>query len=555
MFPESDTKFYLKGMDLSFTFLRDEKGQISALEFQANGRKGMAKRRQTNQADAKQVSLPEVREVLALARAGMGYENLKAHPSGFQVEGTWEGHGLKGHFTLQFTPRGKFLRRIESRVNDLVAFDGVTGWGVDFTGVPHVLEMDDLESAQTPLWVQTGYWLADDGPFTITFVPEETTECRLCLRLQLKSRVKDSRLLLDRATGLPLSLRRQGRGREETWEFQDYRKTDGIQLARRLVQISGPDKATFVIDKVRAAPPDDDRAYKPVLTRPDDTRFDRTAPVSVPIKSSATGHLYVHPRINGQDVGWFALDTGTGSGMTIAPAAADKLGMASFGEFVVVGAGKPQASVYRQGNTFELGPMSIGPLTYVQMPPALVETLSRGSSMTVAGTCGYSVFSRAVLVLDWKEEKLEIHDPNRFQRAAGEWQSLSLNQKIACVPCRFEDHEGLFRLDTGCPVILFHSPAVQRHKLLEGRQTQPVQVGGAGGTLEGRLGTLTSFTVSGHRFDKPRALFIAADEGALAEPYTTGTFGGQFLAPFQIVFDYPHRRIAFIEKSPTKSNE
>jgi hypothetical protein len=108
---------------------------------------------------------------------------------------------------------------------------------------------------------------------------------------------------------------------------------------------------------------------------------------------------------------------------------------------------------------------------------------------------------------------------------------------------------GLFRLDTGCPIILFHSPAVEKLKLLHGRETQAVTVGGARGFVEARVGALASFVVAGHRFEKPRALFTMAKEGALAEPYTIGTFGGQFLAPFQVVLDYPHRRIAFIEKA------
>jgi hypothetical protein len=494
------------------------------------------------------VPVPDVPQVLTLARKALGYENLLTHPGGFQLEGTWEGRGLKGSFTMYFTPRGQFLRRIDSRVKELVAFDGLTGWGVDVTGTPRILEMDDLESAQVPVWVQTGRWLALDGLFTITLVPNETTDQRIALRLQLKSSGRDARMILDRSTGLPLLLRQPGHAGDETWEFQDYRKAEGMMLAHKLVQAHGPQSATWLVRNVRAIEASDN-TYKPVLTRPDDTRFDRAAPVTVPIKRGPSGHLYVRPKVNGRDVGWFALDTGTGSGMTITAAAADTCGMESFGQVVAVGAGKPQMSVYRQGATFELGPVAISQLTYVEMPRALAKMIGNHAGVPVAGTCGYSLFSRAILVLDWKEEKLEIHDPDRYELPAGRWQPLSLNHKIPCVPCRFEDNrEGLFRLDTGCPVILFHSPAVEKLKLLEGRETQPVSVGGAGGTVEGRLGTLSSFVVGGHRYDKPRALFILAKDGALAEPYTLGTFGGQFLAPFQIAFDYPHRRIAFIEK-------
>jgi CubicO group peptidase (beta-lactamase class C family) len=44
MFPESETSFFLKGMDLQFTFIKDEKGQVTHLDFQADGQKGRVKK-------------------------------------------------------------------------------------------------------------------------------------------------------------------------------------------------------------------------------------------------------------------------------------------------------------------------------------------------------------------------------------------------------------------------------------------------------------------------------------------------------------------------------
>jgi hypothetical protein len=39
------------------------------------------------------------------------------------------------------------------------------------------------------------------------------------------------------------------------------------------------------------------------------------------------------------------------------------------------------------------------------------------------------------------------------------------------------------------------------------------------------------------------------EEGALGDPYTTGTFGGDFLRPFRAVFDHPRRRIGLFAKA------
>jgi hypothetical protein len=513
------------------------------------GRAGVADRTDSPPPAEPAPPLSDLTPILAKARAAVAYENLKARTGGLLLEGDWEEHELKGRFSLQFTPRGQFRRRIDTRLKDLVAFDGVTGWGVDTSGMPRILEMDDLEATQTLVWVLTGRWLAEDGPFSITVAPAETTDRRIGLRLRLKAGVKDAHLILDRSTGLPLLLRWPWHVGEETWEFHDYRKTLGVVLAHKVVRTSGRQLATSVIRRVSEVRARGEEAYKPMLTRPDDTRFDRAVSASVPIQRVVTGHLFVRPKINGRDVGWFALDTGTGAGMTIAPSAADDLHLPCFGKVVSVGAGKTEATAFRQAATFELGPVTITGTTYVEMPPALVDLMSKSCGLPVAGTCGYDLFSRVVAVLDWEAKKLELHDPDRYQSPEARWEPLSLNHKIPCIRCQFEDkHEGLFRLDTGCPIILFHSPAVERLKLLEGRSTKAVRIGGAGGFVDARFGTLASFVVAGHRFPKPQAEFTLAKDGALAEAYTLGTFGGPFLAPFQLVLDYPHRRLGFIEK-------
>jgi hypothetical protein len=492
---------------------------------------------------------PDLEQVLVRARTAIGLEALKSCSAGLVLEGDWAGYGLNGSYRLQFTPRGEFLQRIDCGVHDLVAFDGVTGWGVDPSGTPRILEMDDLEGAQTLMWVQTGRWLAADGPFTITVVAGACNNRTIRLHLQLKGGVKDAYLDVDRLTGLPVQLRRRWHVGDETWEFANYRITRGVALAHKIVHTTGADVGSCVIHTVRDVSPGGGDAYKPALVRPSDTRFNRAAPAAVPIKRDASGFLFVRPKIDGQDIGWFVLDTGTGAGMTIAAAVADKLHMPSFGKKAFVGTGKPeQPSAFRQGATFGLGRVTISGTVYLEMPPALVALLSKNSGLDVAGTCGYDLFSRATIVLEWKDEKLELHDPDNYHLAGARWLTLSLNHKIPCVRCGFNDREGVFRLDTGCPVILFHSPAVENLKLLEGRRTEPVTIAGAGAAVQGRVGTLESFAVAGHRFEKPRAVFTIGKEGALAEPYTIGTFGGQYLAPFQVVFDYPHRRIAFQEK-------
>jgi hypothetical protein len=191
---------------------------------------------------------------------------------------------------------------------------------------------------------------------------------------------------------------------------------------------------------------------------------------------------------------------------------------------------------------------------FIQASQESWDLIIRGFGREVAGTCGYDLFSRAVVELDAQENSLVLHDPEAYTLPSGRWESLALNHKVPCVRCGFEGgREGLFQLDTGAAnrdnlLVVFHAPAVERLKLLEDRKVTPIQVGGVGGLVPARMGKITDFELGGHEFKNVTGLFMQSHEGALADPYTLGTFGGALLAPFKIVFDYPHRRIAFLEK-------
>src|SRR5205085_6511754 len=105
--------------------------------------------------------------------------------------------------------------------------------------------------------------------------------------------------------------------------------------------------------------------YKAPAARPDDTRFAPGPSPAVAVKRVATGHLFVRPEVNGKDVGWFALDTGSGVGMSVAPGVADRLGLPAVGRVVRGGAGKPGPAAVRRGESFRLGAVTIAGSHYV----------------------------------------------------------------------------------------------------------------------------------------------------------------------------------------------
>jgi hypothetical protein len=165
----------------------------------------------------------------------------------------------------------------------------------------------------------------------------------------------------------------------------------------------------------------------------------------------------------------------------------------------------------------------------------------------VVGTCGYDLFRRCVVELDIAKTEAFLH-PRDGGPAAHRWFDLTLQYRIPSLRCRFEgEREGLFQLDTGAgPVVLFHAPAVERFRLLDGRAVQPMPIQGAAGTVDTMVGTISWIEIAGERKTDLPSLFVTGASGALADPHTDGTFGGILLAPKRLVFDYARRRMAVI---------
>ena len=62
------------------------------------------------------------------------------------------------------------------------------------------------------------------------------------------------------------------------------------------------------------------------------------------------------------------------------------------------------------------------------------------------------------------------------------------------------------------------------------------------------VGRIDWFELGGRRFEQPSVQFHTEEGTVLATDYTVGLIGGGFLAPFEVVFDYTHRRLALVLK-------
>jgi hypothetical protein len=170
----------------------------------------------------------------------------------------------------------------------------------------------------------------------------------------------------------------------------------------------------------------------------------------------------------------------------------------------------------------------------------------------VAGIVGYQAFQASVVELDMDRATVSLYDPTAYQLTPqGRWAPLFVLSNHPCCTARFEgDREAVFRLDSGgAGTVLFHTQAVDRLKLLDGRKTTASVLGGVGGLIVSRRGTLDWFELGGYRFEKPTADFSRSNKGAAQGIVIVGTIGHELLKRFQIVLDYHQRRVAFLDRT------
>ncbi|HEY4492744.1 MAG TPA: pepsin/retropepsin-like aspartic protease family protein, partial [Acidobacteriota bacterium] len=273
-----------------------------------------------------------------------------------------------------------------------------------------------------------------------------------------------------------------------------------------------------------------------------------------PMIASESGHLFIKPRVNGSEPGWFAFDTGAAVTIisrelaaTAAPAVVGTRNLAGAGAKVLIGN-------LRRMARFEVGPLIIENLLCMEAPDAgILLQFAALLDEPVVGIVGWHVLIRTIAELDFAQSTLILHDPSSYQLEGGVWQRLALHHKHPFLRGRLEgDHEGWFCIDSGAGKIplMIHSSAVQRWDLLRGRETEDAMAAGVGGAVRFRIGTLKWVEVADQRFEQPVVLFAEQESGALSDDYTDGTLGSAFFENRILILDYAGSRFALLPKSP-----
>ncbi len=269
--------------------------------------------------------------------------------------------------------------------------------------------------------------------------------------------------------------------------------------------------------------------------------FDAKAPAELEVKRVKTGHLLVRPVINGHEAGWFIFDTGAGICVVSTPHAKE-LELTAAGDIDAVGTGGGKKAELYKAKTMKLGPLS---LTDHPIMTTDLSFLKQHLGEEIAGVIGFGVLSRCVAEIDLETPRVALHDPASFKLTEGKWSKMSLAGRTPGVAAEVEGHKGTFTLDCGANSgITFYAPAVKKWNLLKGRETTEAKIGGVGGFVPVKKGTVEWIELGGVRREDIPADFSTKAKGTGAKSERDGTIGVGLLKYYVMYLDYAGERIA-----------
>ncbi len=318
-----------------------------------------------------------------------------------------------------------------------------------------------------------------------------------------------------------------------------------INIAR--VQDAHPAQQPTNETKITSAQPKAETSQDP--DNPDlaegSVAFDDAISGVLEVKKVKTGHLLIKPLINDKPAGWFIFDTGAGI-CVLSPRTQEEFALPEAGDINAIGVGGDAKLKMYRAESFQ-----VGPLTLSDHPAMTVDLsfLTPHLGEEIAGVIGFGVLSQCIVELEIAEGKITLHNPATFSLATGGWEQMKVTERIPSVKAIVEGREGWFRLDTGAnSAITFHQPAVEEWKLLEHRETKDAALGGVGGFVKAKKGTVSTLTLGGVEHKELPAEFAIEKRGNFADASRQGNIGAGLLSKYTIYLDYKQERICFNAK-------
>lgn len=271
--------------------------------------------------------------------------------------------------------------------------------------------------------------------------------------------------------------------------------------------------------------------------------IDAEASNEIRIARTHTGLVLLPALINGQDLGWWMLDTGSEQNV-IDIRAAREAGLVESGTVVT----KDFNGIEQSSPVFSGFSLQSGNITIDQPRVVAVDMIPIASSVgqPVIGIIGASSLSQVVLELDYLTPMAKVMDPATFQGDELEWTPVGLEGFCPQIDAVFMGEAGSFIINTGLSTAInFGRDVVREKQLTEGRDTKDWKSIWVGGRKEVQLGFVDEFEFLGQNYNGMPALFEDPDGYEGVFPNQTGMIGSLFLRHYVSTFDLGQGRIAF----------
>ncbi len=478
----------------------------------------------------------DARDPLPALRGALGWQSPRGDRPA-RVEARVRHLDGDGRATIVASPRGDLLLRIAAPLPEVFWAEGPRGTASDWTGMPRPLEGHDLEVARLLASVLTGTWLSPDSAVAVG--PAEPGAKAIPVRV--RGGRLEARLLLDEARLRPAAFEVETLSGTERLELEFGRGPAPWVPARvrhSLGELPIGDYERSTVGHGSSAAALGLRA--PDFAIPKDTTFEG-AGRPVRAMRAKTGHTLVEVEVD-ETAGWFILDTGASA--TVVAGGWPREGLPRLGSAPLASAYGVSRSAVRRAAALRVGPVAIRDLPVIEMDLAF---LSGPLGQSVSGIIGYDLFSRVLARVEPAAAAVSL-EPASASPVSEPWIPFRFEAKLPVVEGRWEgDRVGLFRLDLGAgPAVIFHWPAVERYRLLEGRSGKRVPAGAD--TLV--MDSIDWFELGAVRTGSVTAFFAERPEGGiLKDRHTDGNVGLGILDRYRIVLDYRRTRLALVPRS------
>ncbi len=253
----------------------------------------------------------------------------------------------------------------------------------------------------------------------------------------------------------------------------------------------------------------------------------------------------VRPQVNGRDLGWFALDTGSPV-LVIDRRHAAKLDLPSVGSARIPECNMPVS--FLSDASLELGRLRLDEAILASLDLSSLNQRIQGD-VELAGIIGAPLFEAAIVQIKYGDtlDRISLFDPATFDNERISWQEMDLRDQKPVVRASLEGNlSGDFLLDTGKGGSLsLYTGFIEAHNLLENRQVTRKRNSRLCGDTDEFSGKIAWFKFGGRQFNNPTVRFkIPGTLGSEGDNDTIGTIGRGFLRHFTVVFDYQEERLA-----------